>query len=260
MELNLTMFLIVCPLVFLAEFIDAIGGGGGLISLPAYLIAGLPAHMAVGTNKLSSTLGTIVSTARYWKHNYYDYELSVIGAITALFGAIAGAQIALFLDDAVFKMILLILLPLIAIYVLLKKDLEPKNTTSISRKKQYIIVAVATFLLGIYDGFYGPGSGTFLILVYVGLAKMNILTAEGNAKVVNLIATGSSLVVFLLNGAVLIPLGLAAAVFSMAGHYFGAGVAMKNGAKVVRLVILSVIAILFIKVIWDAGGYFINWF
>jgi len=260
MELNLTMFLIVCPLVFLAEFVDAIGGGGGLISLPAYLIAGLPAHMAVGTNKLSSTLGTIVSTIRYWRHNFYDYELSVVGVVTALFGAIAGAEIALFIDDSVFKVILLILLPLIAMYVLLKKDLEPKNTKSISRKKQCIIVAIATFLLGIYDGFYGPGSGTFLILVYVGLAKMNILTAEGNAKIVNLIATGSSLVVFLFNGAVLIPLGLTAAVFSMAGHYFGAGVAMKNGARVVRLVILSVIAILFMKVILDAGGYFIDLF
>jgi len=259
MEPTLSMFLIVCPLVFLAEFIDAIGGGGGLISLPAYLLAGLPAHMAVGTNKLSSTLGTIVSTARYWKHNFYDYELSVVGVVTAFFGAIVGAEIALFVNDAAFKVILLILLPLIAMYIFLKKDLEPKHKTKISRKKQYLIVGLFTFLLGIYDGFYGPGSGTFLILVYVSLAKMNILTAEGNAKIVNLIATGSSLVVFLLNGAVLIPLGLVASVFSMAGHYVGAGIAMKNGSKIVRVVILSVIAILFIKVILDAGKYFISW-
>ncbi len=259
MDLSLSMFLIVCPLVFLAGFVDSIGGGGGLISLPAYLIAGLPAHMAVGTNKLSSGLGTAVSTYRYCKNKYIDYELAVIGVITALVGGSLGAKCALFVNDVVFKILLLILLPLIAMYILLKKNLEPKMSEQISRKKQYIIVSIATFFLGVYDGFYGPGSGTFLILVYVGMAKMHILTSEGNTKIVNLTANISSLVVFLLNGVVLIPLGLAAAVFSIAGHYIGAGVAMKNGNKVVRIVILSVIAILFIKVIYDASGYFINW-
>lgn len=260
MELTLSMFLIVCPLVFIAEFVDAIGGGGGLISLPAYLIAGLPGHMAVGTNKLSASLGTIVSTYRYCKHGYFDYQLAAIGIITAFIGAVAGAQVALFVDDVVFKILLLILLPLISMYVLLKKNLEPKKTENISRKKQIIIVSIATFLLGMYDGFYGPGSGTFLLLIYTAMAKMNLLTAEGNAKLVNLTATMSSLVVFLINGEVLIPLGLAAAVFSMAGHYFGAGVVIKNGNKVVRVVILSVLAILFLKVIYDAGGYFLNGF
>ncbi len=259
MELTLSMFLIVCPLVFLAGFVDAIGGGGGLISLPAYLIAGLPAHAAVGTNKLSSGLGTAVSTFRYCKNKFIDYKLAVIGIITALTGGSLGAKFALYVDDIVFKILLLILLPLIAMYVLLKKNLEPKKTQTISRRKQYIIVSIATFFLGMYDGFYGPGSGTFLILVYSGLAKMNILTAEGNAKIVNLAANISSLVVFLLNGVVLIPLGLAAAVFSIAGHYIGAGVAMKNGSKVVRIVILSVIALLFIKIIWSAGAQFISW-
>jgi len=256
MELTYTMFLIVCPLVFLAGFVDAIGGGGGLISIPAYLIAGLPAHMAVGTNKLSSGLGTLVSTYRYCKNKYIDYRLAVIGVITALVGGSLGARCTLFVNDVVFEVLLLILLPLIAMYILLKKNLEPTQTTSISRKKQYIIVSIATFLLGMYDGFYGPGSGTFLILVYTGMAKMNILTAEGNAKLVNVTANISSLVVFLINGVVLIPLGLAAAVFSIAGHYLGAGIVMKNGNKVVRVVILSVIAVLFIKVIYNALGHF----
>jgi len=259
MDLTLSMYFIVCPLVFLAGFVDAIGGGGGLISLPAYLIAGLPAHAAVGTNKLSSGLGTAVSTFRYCKNKFIDYKLAVVGVITALVGGSLGAKCALFVDDVVFKILLLILLPLIAMYVLLKKDLEPKTTEKISRTKQYIIVSIATFFIGMYDGFYGPGSGTFLILVYSGLAKMNILTAEGNAKIVNLTANLSSLAVFLLNGVVLIPLGLAAAVFSIAGHYIGAGVAMKNGSKIVRVVILSVIALLFLKIIWSAGAQFISW-
>lgn len=260
MELTLSMFLIVCPFAFLAGFVDSIGGGGGLISLPAYVIAGLPAHLAVYTNKLSACLGTIVATARYCKNNYIDKNLALIGVITAAFGGIIGGKCALMVDEFVFKVLLLVLLPLIAMYVLLKKDLEPKNVDQISHKKQYIIVSIATFVLGMYVGFYGPGSGTFLILVYTALAKMNILKAEGNAKIANMTADICSLCLFLFNGVVLIPLGLTAAAFSIAGNYIGAGVAMKNGNKVIRIVILSVLALLFIKVIVEGTGYFIGWF
>ncbi len=260
MELTLSTFLIVCPFAFLAGFVDSIGGGGGLISLPAYVIAGLPANTAVFTNKLSACLGTIVATARYCKNNFIDKSLALVGILTAACGGLIGARCALMVDEVIFKILLLVLLPLIAMYVLLKKDLEPKDTQTLSRNKQYIIVSIATFFLGTYVGFYGPGSGTFLILAYAGLAKMNILKAEGNAKLANMTADMCSLFIFLANGVVIIPLGLTAAAFSIAGNYIGAGVAMKNGSRVIRIVVLSVLAILFIKVIWDSGKYFINWF
>ena len=161
-------------------------------------------------------------------------------------------------NEVIFKILLLILLPLTAIYVLLKKDLEPKNTTTISRKKQYIVVSVVTFFLGMYVGFYGPGSGTFLILAYSGFAKMDLLQSEGNAKIANMTADICSLMIFLFNGVVLIPLGITVALFSIAGNYIGAGLAIKNGNKIIRVVILSVIALLFIKVVFDAGSKFIG--
>ncbi len=255
----MSMFLIVCPFAFLAGMVDSIGGGGGLISLPAYMIAGLPAHYAVYTNKLSATFGMLVATIRYGRNKYIDYKLAVIGIITAAIGSITGAQFALIVDELIFKILLLILLPLVAMYVLLKKDLEPKNVGNISRAKQYTIVSIATLFIGMYAGFYGPCSGTFLILVYSGLAKMNLLKSEGNAKIVDLTGGICSLIVFLINGVVLIPLGLAAAVFSIAGSYVGAGMAMKNGNKIIRLVILSVLALLFIKIIIDAGYHFVDW-
>lgn len=259
MELTLSMFLIVCPFAFLAGFVDSIGGGGGLISVPAYLIAGLPAHETIYTNKLSACLGTVVATIRYCRNNYIDYSLALLGVITAAIGGFFGANFALIVSEQIFKILLLILLPMLTVYVLLKKDLEPKNMQNISRKKQLFLVSVATFIIGIYVGFYGPCSGTFLILVYSAIAKMNILKAEGNAKLVNMTADICSLCVFLFNGVVLIPLGLAAAVFSIAGNYLGAGIAMKNGAKVIRIVILSVLAILFFKIIWETTGHLINW-
>lgn len=242
-------FLIVCPLVFLAGFVDAIGGGGGLISLPAYLIAGIPAHNAVATNKLSSATGTLVSTARYVKNKYADLKLAIPGIIAALIGAHLGARIALVVSDEVFKVILLIMLPVIAVYILLKKNLEPEEDVKISRKKQFVIVSIASFIIGMYDGFYGPGTGTFLILLYTGLAKMDVLTAGGNTKLANLTSNISSLIVFLMNGVVLIPLGLCAAIFSVAGHYIGSGLAMKNGSKFVRTIILVVITLLFVKIL-----------
>lgn len=252
MQLTLTTFLIVCPLVFLAGFVDAVGGGGGLISLPAYLIAGVPAHLAVGTNKFSSAAGTIFSTGRFIKNGHADFGLAIPGIIAALIGAQIGAQIALTVSDQVFRLVLVVMLPVIALYVLLRKDLEPDTSTPISRRKQLVIVLAATLLIGMYDGFYGPGTGTLLILVYVSLAKLDVLTSAGNTKLANLTSNISALVVFLMNGVVLLPLGAAAAVFSIAGHYVGAGLAMKNGSRFIRIIILLVIALLFVKVLSDA--------
>lgn len=248
--MSIMTFIIVCPMVFLAGMVDAIGGGGGLISLPAYLIAGVPAHHAVATNKLSSTTGTVVSTIRYYKNGFADIRLAIPGIIAALLGSQIGARAALIVSAKIFTILLMVMLPVIAIYMLLKKDLQP-GEGEISRKKQYMIVTIAGVFIGAYDGFYGPGTGTFLILVYTGLAKMDVLTAGGNTKLVNLTSNISSLVVFLLGGVVYIPLGLAAGVFSIAGHYIGAGLAMKNGSRFVRIVILCVIGLLFANILYD---------
>lgn len=248
--MSLITFLIVCPMVFLAGMVDAIGGGGGLISLPAYLIAGVPAHNAVATNKLSSTTGTIVSTIRYYKNGFADIRLAIPGIIAALIGAQIGARAAMIVDSRFFTVLLMILLPIIAVNMLFHKELQPPKG-EIERKKQYVIVTIASLLIGAYDGFYGPGTGTFLILVYTGLAGMDVLTAGGNTKLVNLTSNISSLVVFLLGGVVYIPLGLVAGIFSIAGHYIGAGLAIKNGSRFVRIVILCVIGLLFAKILVD---------
>lgn len=252
MELSWVMFVVVCPLVFLGSFIDAVAGGGGLVTLPAYIMAGLPPHMAVGTNKFSSGIGTAFSTFRYCRNGHCDWPLAVPGIIGAFAGAQIGAKIALLVSADIFRILLLVLIPVLAIYTFLKKDLQPSPDVKISRRMQFAYVSVVSLIIGIYDGFYGPGTGTFLILAYTGLVKMDVLTAGGNTKLANLTSNISALVVFLMNGVVLLPLGIAAAVFSIAGHTIGAGYAMKKGAGAVRYMILVVIALLFIKVIADA--------
>ena len=248
MTLTWTTFLIVCPLVFLAGFVDAIGGGGGLISLPAYLMAGLPSHMAVATNKFSSTCGTLVSTARYCLKGYADWKLGIPGMIAAVLGAQVGARIALTVSDEVFKIVLLVLLPVIAIYVLLKKDLKNKDSAPMPFKKQLALLVPLTFLIGMYDGFYGPGTGTFLILLLTVFSHLKLTEANGVTKVINFSSNIAALTVFLLNGQVLVPLGLAAGVFSIIGNRLGTRAFSKKGAVIAKPVMLTVLVIFFVKV------------
>lgn len=245
------MFLIVCPLVFLASFVDAVAGGGGLIALPAYLLAGVPMHNAIATNKLSSASGTVISTVRLCRNRFVDWGLAFPCISMALLGSYIGAHLALRASDALLKWMLIPILPVVAFYVLKKKDMDEDVQVEISRKKQWLICAACSLAVGCYDGFYGPGTGTFLLILYTGVGKMAVGKASGNMKLANLSSNAAALVVFLFSGKIVLPLGLAAAVFSVAGHYVGAGMVMKNGSKIIRPIILIVIALLFIKILTD---------
>ncbi len=247
---ELLPYLIVCPLVFLAGFVDAIGGGGGLISLPAYLIAGIPPHSALGCNKFSSCIGTSVSTARFFKNGFIEVKLALVSAVFALAGAAIGARISLLVEEQILRNVLIVVLPVIAFVVLKNKHFGQESSKSkLPRKLVWIISMAAAFIIGLYDGFYGPGTGTFLILLFAGVARMDLKTAAGNTKVINLASNVASLAVFLAHGVVLFPLSAFAAIFSIAGHYAGSGLVIKNGNKVVRPIIIGVLCLLIIKVV-----------
>ena len=251
MTINYWQLLIICPLVFAASLLDAVAGGGGLVSLPAYLIAGLPPHNAIATNKLSSSIGTCASTARFIRNKCVDWPTAIPSAILAVLGSVAGAQLILAIDDNVIRYIMLVLVPVLAFVVLKKRDLAAEPLEPVSRKRQFLVVCVAALIVGMYDGFYGPGTGTFLLLAYTQLAKMPLRLAAGNVKIANLSSNVGSLAVFLLHGQAIIPLGLISAVFAVAGHYIGAGVLLKNGAKVVKPFVLAVLVLLFVRLIYD---------
>ena len=247
MELNARMVIIVVIGVFMASFLDGIAGGGGIVSVPTYFLAGLPAHLALGTNKLSSSIGTAVSTARFIRNGYVDWKLGLPSIALALFGAHLGTRLQLALDERYLKMLLLAVLPVVAIVVLWHRTL-PEEKGEIAPGKQFAIVMAASFLVGGYDGFYGPGTGTFLILIFTHLAKMDLRTASGNVKLVNLSSNLGALFTSLMSGKVFIALGLIGAVSSVLGHYIGSGLAIRDGSKIVRPVILVVLALLAIKV------------
>ncbi len=243
--------LIVCPLVFAASLLDAVAGGGGLISLPAYLLAGLPPHNAIATNKLSSSIGTVASTARFIKNKCVDWPTAIPSAALAVLGSVAGANLVLSIGDDVIRLIMLVLIPLLAFVVLKKRDLETEPLMPVSRRRQFLVVCVAALVVGMYDGFYGPGTGTFLLLAYTQLARLPLRLAAGNVKIANLSSNIGSLSVFLLNGQAVVPLGLIAAAFAISGHFLGAGLLLKNGGKVVRPFILTVLGLLFVRLVYD---------
>ena len=245
-ELTARMVIIVVIGVFLASFVDGIAGGGGIISVPTYFLAGLPAHLALGTNKLSSGLGTAVSTARFIKSGYVNWKLGIPSIILALIGAHFGTRLQLSIDERYLKWLLLLVLPRVAVIVLRQKKL-PEEAGTIDPARQTAIVLVSSFIVGAYDGFYGPGTGTFLILIFCNLAKMDLRTASGNVKLVNLSSNVGAVVTSFMSGKVFIVLGLIGAVSSIAGHYIGSGLAIKDGSKIVRPVIIAVLLLLLIR-------------
>jgi uncharacterized membrane protein YfcA len=234
--------------VFAASFVDAIGGGGGIISVPVYLLAGLPTHQALGTNKLSSGIGTAASTIRYLKKGYVDWSLGIPSVFLAVGGAYIGTTLQLMADERILKYLLLLVLPLAAVVLMRKKSL-PETKGELPIWKRRFGVWIPSLVIGVYDGFYGPGTGTFLLLCFCMLAKLDVRTASGNVKLVNFSSNMGALATSLMAGKVLIGVGAVAACFSIAGHYLGAGLAIRNGSKIVRPVILVVIGLLMIRVI-----------
>jgi uncharacterized membrane protein YfcA len=250
MDLESTVVLIGCPLVFLAGFMDSIAGGGGLISLPAYVIAGVPVHFALGTNKLSSTMGQIVASFRYYRGGFVDVFICLPSIPAALAGSALGSSLTLLVDERYLQWLLLAVLPLTALYILRKKEFRASGAP-FSRSATAVLAAVISFVIGGYDGFFGPGTGTFLILLYTGLARIEPRAAAGNSKLVNLASNVSALTVFLLHGRALLPLGLAAGFFSVAGSWLGAGLVIRRGTGVLRVFILAVLALLLAKIAYD---------
>ena len=250
MNLTPEMYFIVCPLLFLAGLVDSIGGGGGLISLPAYLFAGLPVHMAIATNKLSSACGTSLAVGRFIRRGFVRLRLAVPSVAAAVLGSSLGAKLSLAVSETVMKYILFAVLPIAAAIVMNRRLFrDDGGRAPVSERKTLAVCILSAFLIGMYDGFYGPGTGTFLIISFTVFAGMTVNSANAQAKVINLTTNITSLTVFLLNGQVLIPLGLAGAVCNMAGSWVGSGLAISKGARIVRPVILLVLLLLLVKIL-----------
>lgn len=246
--ISITTYIIVCPLLFLAGFVDSIAGGGGLISLPAYLLAGLPIHNALGTNKFSSCCGTMISVARFLKNGMVNLKLALPAVACGLTGSAIGAKLSMTIPEKALMTMLLVVLPVAAFCVLNKKLFKDRGEGSSAVTKRSVAIAAAcALIIGMYDGMYGPGTGTFLIIAFTVGAKLGIAQSNANAKVINLSTNMAALAVFLLHGQVIITVGIAAAISNMLGNYLGSGLVITKGARIVRPLIIAVLILLFFR-------------
>lgn len=242
------MLCIIGPLVFIAGFVDAVAGGGGLISLPAYMLAGLPPHQAAGCNKFSACLGAITATVRYIKSGKVKFRIAIYAAIGSVVGASIGSSLALVIAEQMLSGLMVIAIPCVALFVVTKKDIgQNSQKKDWSYKKQGMIAALIGVVIGCYDGLIGPGTGTFLIIAFSSILGIELVTASGCAKVANLASNITSATIFMMGGKVVFILAIPAALCSMAGGYLGAKFAIRGGAKKVKYVMFLVIGLLVIK-------------
>lgn len=251
----LKVLAIVCPLVFLGGLIDAVAGGGGLITLPAYLLAGLPPHVASATNKCGNVFGTLLSTGRFLKHGDIHIPTAVVGALGALAGAWMGAKLNLLVSEQVLYWLMLIVVPVMAVFLLFKRDFGTEDRSDQFGKLRLLFMSALIGLgVGAYDGFFGPGAGTFLMLAFSGLCKFDLLKASGNTKAANSASNLASLITFAMAGKVMWSVGIPAAVCGIAGNYVGSGLALKKGAKIIRPMFFVVLVLLLLRLVSDMMG------
>ncbi len=245
MQVTPYMYLIVLPMVFLASTVDAIAGGGGLISLPAYSLAGLNYDFASGNNKFSSTFGTLMATIRYYKSGKLMVVPALISAIAALPGSWLGTRAAMALGNRVMQIFMLFAIPVVGALVLFNRK-EREVSRPVTRR-QYPICVLIGLVIGFYDGFFGPGTGTFLIVLFTHLLGMDMVTASATAKPVNLFSNIASLATRIAAGNVLFALAFPAMACSVMGGWLGAKLALTKGAKLIRFVMLGVLVLLTVR-------------
>ncbi|CAB4764262.1 MAG: TSUP family transporter [Actinobacteria bacterium] len=251
MSIEIAIFLAIAS--GFAGFVDAMAGGGGLIQLPS-LIIGLPNKelpLILGTNKVPSIFGTAAAARNYFKNIKPDIPLTLTMMLPAFIGSIAGAAMAAFVPVGFFRPFIVLLLILVAIYTWKKPELGMAENLKFTHSKRLVIVALIGFLIGFYDGIFGPGTGTFLVFFLVSVIGYAFLKASGTAKLVNIATNAGAILSFQLTGHIWWQLGLLLAVANVTGAIIGSHMAIKGGSALVRKVFLAVIFLLIARVAWD---------
>ncbi len=243
--LDPTTLALLCAVAFLAGFIDAIAGGGGLLTVPALLTAGLPPHLVLGTNKLAATFGSLTASYTYYKKKLFDPMFWRHALVATAVGACIGVLIVDQISRAALETVLPIVILIAAIYSLFAKVPRDDEKQLPEQTPQHIWTQRGQgFVLGFYDGIAGPGTGSFWMVSSMALYKINLLLTSGLARTMNFISNGVALVTFGFLGHIHYQLGIAMGVCLMAGSYLGAHTAIRFGSKLIKpLFILMVIAI-----------------
>lgn len=240
-------FMFLAAAAFTAAFIDAIAGGGGLISLPAFLAAGIPPHTALGTNKLAAFFSSSSSAFRFLRSGKVNLKLIKFCAPFSFLGAILGVKSVLLIDSKYLYPIAFGLLIFVLVYTLKHKNLGDNDNFEGFNSKNIKLGILTAFVLGFYDGFFGPGTGSFIIFALIRIFKFDFINSSGNSKFLNLASNVASVLAFMYYGKINYAYSLAVGVLMIFGANAGAKVAVTRGTKFIRPVFLVVTTIVTFK-------------
>jgi uncharacterized protein len=248
-ELGWQHVAVLSAVAFVAGLVDSIAGGGGLITFPALLTSGLPAHVALGTNKGQSVFGSAAALLRYSRAGLVDMEQARRTFPAGFVGALAGAALVLLVQPGVLRPVVLVLLVCAAIFVAQLRDVAPRAVVEGSKAR--LVALIIAFVIGTYDGFFGPGTGTFLFVAFVSILGASVPRATADAKVVNFASNLASVAVFGVRGVIVWKLALPMAAGQALGAWTGAHLAVKVGAKLIRSMVLLVVVALVLRLGYD---------
>ncbi|MBL0388075.1 TSUP family transporter [Tumebacillus sp. ITR2] len=235
---------------FIASFVDSVVGGGGLISVPALLLTGIPTPIALGTNKLAGTLSSFTSTISFIRSGKVNFGLVKYLFPLSLLGSATGVLIVKMIPSDFLKPIVVVMLIVVTIYTLFKKNWGDKSTYQGLTKKVAVLGAITALGMGFYDGFFGPGTGSFLLFIFLTLG-FDFVGAAGNAKVLNFGSNLAGMVTFMSLGMVNYAYGIPMGIAMILGALVGSRVAIRKGASYVRPLFISVSVLMIGKQLWD---------
>lgn len=259
-EYGLLTIILIAISAFVAGFIDAVVGGGGLIQIPYLLITfpKMPLPVLFGTNKIAALSGTSIAAYKYAKKIKFNFSLLLIISLSAFVSSFAGAKIVSHINANALKPVILVILIIIAIYTFMKKNLGSVESKDLSLQKQMLYGSCVGLVVGFYDGFFGPGTGSFFVLGFVVILGFEFLKASAYAKIVNCITNLSALVVFIKQGNYILPLAVLMAIFNITGSFIGSTLALRKGNDFVRVIFLVIVTIMIIKYGYDVITPFFN--
>jgi len=252
-DYNILSLSILSLLAFIAGFIDAVVGGGGLIQLPALLVTlpNTPVPTIFGTNKIAALSGTSMAAIQYAKRIRFNFKLLFTIAVASFVASYFGAKIVSIIHPATLKPIILVILIAIAIYTFVKKDLGKVATKNLNPTRQMVFGAAIGLIIGFYDGFFGPGTGSFFVLAFVVILGFEFVQASAYAKIVNCMTNISALIVFIRQGNFILIIAILMSVFNVAGSILGSKMALKKGNGFIRIFFLIIVSIMILRYGYD---------
>lgn len=248
-EFDIGKIVFLCVAGFIGTFVDSIAGGGGLITVPAYLFAGFGPHETLGTNKFSATFGSLSSSISFFKNGKIFFPLIKYILPATFLGSVLGVRAVLSLSQEFLYPLVSIMILIVGLYTYFKKDLGMKNTFIFNGRNHIIMGMIFAFIMGFYDGFFGPGTGSFLLFIFIKFFGMDFVNASGNTRILNFTSNISSLLMFLVSGSVNYIYGIIVGLFCMFGAIAGTKIAISRGASFVKPIFLIMSFAVFIRLL-----------